>query len=49
MELPPDVMEAVAFTATAWPKTLDAQGLLRELDALAQRVSVLAKTEERRV
>lgn len=42
MELPKEIREAVAYSARHWPKQLDAEGLLRELDALAQRVYVLS-------
>lgn len=44
-DLPREIREAVAYTAQHWPRTLTAEILLRELDALARRVYVLAKTE----
>ena len=44
--LPMEIKEAVVYTARNWPKTLTAEKLLVELNALAQRVYILAKTEE---
>jgi hypothetical protein len=43
IELPQEVREAVAYSAKNWPKTLTAEQLLRELDALARRIYVLVK------
>lgn len=40
-ELPKEIREAVAYSGRHWPRTLDAETLLRELDALARRVYVL--------
>lgn len=42
--LPVEIREAVTYTAQHWPRTLTAETLLRELDALARRVYVLAST-----
>lgn len=43
-ELPEEIKEAVAYSAKNWPRTLNAESLLRELDALARRVHVLTST-----
>lgn len=43
-DLPSEIREAVAYSARNWPKKLTAEQLLRELDALARRVYVLATT-----
>jgi hypothetical protein len=45
MELPQEVKEAVVYTAKNWPKTLTSVTLLKELNALATRVYILAVTQ----
>lgn len=48
MELPQEIKEVVADTVRNWPKALDSRTLLRELSALAQRVYLLASTEDKK-
>lgn len=48
MDLPQEIKETVVYSARNWPKILDAKTMLRELNALAQRVYVLAKTEDQK-
>ena len=43
VDLPREVKEVIAYTASQWPKTLDSRALLAELHALAVRVYVLTQ------
>lgn len=45
MELPREIKEAVVYTARHWPRQLNSETLLQELNALAQRVYTLMLAE----